>query len=193
MGTKALEALRTPLEDGEVRIARRDGVARYPARFQLVMAANPCPCAPVRDVDCVCTPTDRRRYQAKLSGPLMDRVDLRMRMHAPRTGTFTAEPAESSAVVRERVAAARAAAAQRWADYGWRTNAEVPGHVLRRRFALPRQVLAVLDSALRDGGMSARAAERIIRVAWTICDLRGGTSPSDVDVHTALNFRDRVG
>ncbi|MBR7560262.1 ATP-binding protein, partial [Mycobacterium tuberculosis] len=76
-----LEAMRTPLEEGEVRIARRDGVARYPARFQLVLAANPCPCAPARDVDCICPPLARRRYLGKLSGPLMDRIDLWVRMH----------------------------------------------------------------------------------------------------------------
>lgn len=76
----ALEALRTPLEDGEIRLARRDGVVRYPARFQLVMAANPCPCARIRPQDCVCSSLDKRRYLGKLSGPLLDRVDLREQM-----------------------------------------------------------------------------------------------------------------
>jgi magnesium chelatase family protein len=191
MGTKALEALRTPLEDGEVRIARRDGVARYPARFQLILAANPCPCAPARDVDCVCAPAERRRYLGKLSGPLMDRVDLRVRMHAPPAGAFGAERGESSAAVRDRVASARAAAAARWREHGWRTNAEVPGHLLRTSFPLSRETMAVVESALRDGGMSPRGAERAIRVAWTICDLRGGAAPSVNDMRSALNFRDR--
>ena len=82
IGVSAMEALRTPLEDGEVRLARRDGVARYPARFQLVLAANPCPCAPADPKDCICAPMAKRRYLGKLSGPLLDRVDLRVEMHS---------------------------------------------------------------------------------------------------------------
>ena len=105
-----MEALRTPLEEGEVRLARRDGVARYPARFQLVLAANPCPCAPADPNDCICAPMAKRRYLGKLSGPLLDRVDLRVQMHAARAGAFAVEEGESTAVVRERVAAARAVA-----------------------------------------------------------------------------------
>src|SRR3984885_6024567 len=86
IGVSALEALRTPLEDGEIRLARRDGVARYPARFQLVMAANPCPCAPTDPRDCICAAVAKRRYLGKLSGPLLDRVDLRVEMHSIRSG-----------------------------------------------------------------------------------------------------------
>ncbi|WP_054814293.1 YifB family Mg chelatase-like AAA ATPase [Nocardia arizonensis] len=191
IGTKVLEALRTPLEEGEVRIARRDGVARYPARFQLVLAANPCPCASARDVDCICAPLARRRYLGKLSGPLMDRIDIWVRMHGQAGGTFSETEAESSAVVRERVAAARRAAVHRWQEYGWTTNAEVPGHALRRQFPLSPAAVAPVESALRLGRMSARGADRAIRVAWTICDLRGGESPSAEDVLLALNFRQR--
>lgn len=191
IGTKVLEALRTPLEEGEVRIARRDGVARYPARFQLVLAANPCPCAPARDVDCICAPLARRRYLGKLSGPLMDRIDIWVQMHGQAGATFSSEAAESSAVVRERVGAARAAALHRWREFGWRTNAEVPGHALRQRFRLPRESVAPVEAALRTGRMSARGADRAIRVAWTICDLRGGDVPSAQDVMLALNFRQR--
>jgi len=107
IGVSALEALRTPLEDGEIRLARRDGVARYPARFQLVLAANPCPCASADPRDCICAPTAKRRYLGRLSGPLLDRVDLRVQMHPVRTGAFAAQGGESTACVRERVAAAR--------------------------------------------------------------------------------------
>ena len=81
IGAGVLEALRTPLEDGEIRLARRDGVARYPARFQFVLAANPCPCAPADPRDCICPAAVKRRYLGRLSGPLMDRVDLRVKMH----------------------------------------------------------------------------------------------------------------
>ncbi|MBY8856207.1 YifB family Mg chelatase-like AAA ATPase [Nocardia sp. CA2R105] len=191
IGTKVLEALRTPLEEGEIRIARRDGVARYPARFQLVLAANPCPCAPARDVDCICAPLARRRYLGKMSGPLMDRIDIWVQMHGQASGAFASSEAESSSVVRGRVEAARKAAAERWLEYGWSTNAEVPGHTLRQRFRLPGEALVPVENALRQGRMSARGADRAIRVAWTICDLRGGEMPGTQDVMQALNFRQR--
>jgi len=191
IGAKVLESLRTPLEEGEIRIARRDGVARYPARFQLILAANPCPCAPARDVDCICAPLARRRYLGKLSGPLMDRIDIWCQMHGHAAGAFASTAAESSAVVRGRVELARRAAAERWQEYGWRTNAEVPGHALRQRFRLPAEALAPVENALRLGRMSARGADRAIRVAWTICDLRGGEVPNTQDVMQALNFRQR--
>src|SRR3954452_18432106 len=121
----ALDALRTPLEEGEVRPARTAGTVRYPARFQLVLAANPCPCAPAHDRDCVCPSLVRRRYLGRLSGPLLDRVDLRARMF-PVTALASAGHAEDTATVRARVLAARGAAAERWGALGFRTNAEVP-------------------------------------------------------------------
>ncbi|MFD6395545.1 YifB family Mg chelatase-like AAA ATPase [Nocardia sp. NPDC060249] len=191
IGTKVLEALRTPLEEGEVRIARRDGVARYPARFQLVLAANPCPCAPARDVDCICAPLARRRYLGKLSGPLLDRIDIWVQMHGQAGATFGDEQAENSSTVAERVARARARAAQRWSEDGWTTNAEVPGHILRKRFTLPRESIAPIETALRLGRMSARGADRAVRVAWTVCDLREGELPTVQDVMSSLNFRQR--
>ena len=136
IGVSAMEALRTPLEEGEIRLARRDGVARYPARFQLVLAANPCPCAPADPKDCICASMAKRRYLGKLSGPLLDRVDLRVEMHTARAGAFAVDEGESTAVVRERVAAARAVAEERWRPHGIRTNAEVSGALLRRKFRL---------------------------------------------------------
>jgi len=190
-GSRALEALRTPLEDGEVRIARRDGVARYPARFQLILAANPCPCAPARELDCVCPPTVRRRYLGRLSGPLLDRVDLRVPMRGLAAAALTDETAESSAAVRARVANARAAATARWAPYGWRTNAEVPGPALRQRFRLDRAALVPLEKGLRRGEITARGADRALRVAWTLADLRGHERPQCNEVAAALLFRDR--
>jgi magnesium chelatase family protein len=185
----ALEALRTPLEDGEIRLARRDGVVRYPARFQLVLAANPCPCARTDPRDCTCTALERRRYLGKLSGPLLDRVDLRVQLHTVRAGAFAAEPAESSAAVRARVAEARAAAAERWRPYGFSTNAEVSGVVMRRRFRLDASVMAPLKAALERGLVSIRGVDRSLRVAWTLGDLGGRISPRLDDVTTALSFR----
>ncbi|GAA0518878.1 hypothetical protein GCM10011581_08660 [Saccharopolyspora subtropica] len=192
LGPKRLEALRTALEEGEVRLARRDGTLRYPARFQLVLATNPCPCAPAREVDCQCPPQVRRRYLGKLSGPLLDRVDLRVRMR-PITAMTVHSGAgpECTAVVRERVADARAAARERWADHGWQTNTEVPGPVLRREFALPGSSTALLDRALEVGAITARGADRCLRVAWTLADLDGRTVPDAEHVAAALEFRDR--
>lgn len=156
-----LESLRTPLEDGEIRLARRDGVACYPARFQLVMAANPpCACAKTDPKDCICTSLDKRRYLGKLSGPLMDRVDLRVEMHTVRAGAFAPEAAESTAAVRDRVGQARAAAAERWRRYGFTTNAEVTGSVLRRKFRLDSTAMAPLKTALERGVLSIRGVDR---------------------------------
>lgn len=191
-GPQRLNALRTALEDGEVRHARRDGIVRFPAAFQLVLASNPCPCAPPRDLDCTCSPRARRGYLGKLSGPLLDRVDLRVRMRpitAMAVGSVD-EP-ECTATVYARVSRARKQAAQRWAKFGWRTNAEVPGPVLRRDFGLPRKVTALLDKGLSCGVVSARGASRCLRVAWTLSDLAEVDRPEADHVAAALEFRDR--
>lgn len=189
IGVHAMEALRTPLEDGEIRLARRDGVARYPARFQLVLAANPCPCAPTDPRDCTCPSAVKRRYLGKLSGPLLDRVDLRVEMHPVRAGAFAPEAGESTAVVRERVAAARAAAIERWKPYGIRTNAEVSGPLLRRRFRLGQHAMEPLNTSLDRGLISIRGVDRSLRVAWTLADLAGRDAPTRDDVGVALSFR----
>jgi magnesium chelatase family protein len=165
IGGSVLEALRTPLEEGEIRLARRDGVARYPARFQLVLAANPCPCAPPDPRDCICAAAAKRRYLGRLSGPLLDRVDLHVQMNPVGAGAFRAEQGEPTAAVRERVAAAREAAASRWASIGVRTNAEVPGPLLRRSFRPGRQAMAPLRAALDRGVLSIRGVDRTLRVA----------------------------
>lgn len=190
IGVSVLEALRTPLEDGEIRLARRDGVAHYPARFQLVLAANPCPCAPADPRDCLCAPANKRRYLGKLSGPLMDRVDLRVELQPVRTTAFNVEDSEPTAVVRERVAAARAAATARWRSHGIRTNAEVSGVLLRRgRYRPSKSVMEPLASALDRGLLSIRGVDRCLRVAWTLADLGGRAMPNLADVGMALSFR----
>ncbi|WP_033437635.1 YifB family Mg chelatase-like AAA ATPase [Saccharothrix sp. NRRL B-16314] len=191
-GLGKLEALRTALEEGEVRLARRDGITRYPARFQLVMATNPCPCAPPKDIDCTCLPAARRRYETKLSGPLLDRVDLRvvMRPLTAMSREFVADP-EPTATVRERVHKARTRAAERWAEHGWSTNAEVPGPMLRTEFALPRETTAVLDRALTRGVLTGRGSDRCLRVAWTLADLAEVDQPTADHVAAALEFRER--
>lgn len=189
IGVRALEALRTPLEDGEIRLARRDGVTRYPARFQLVLAANPCPCAPADPRDCICKPMVKRHYLGKLSGPLLDRVDLRVQLNPIRVDAFSAVDGESTAQVRARVASARAAAAARWRPHGVGTNAEISGALLRRRFRPSSTAMTPLRRALDRGLLSIRGVDRSLRVAWTLADLAGRTSPGLDDVATALSFR----
>lgn len=191
IGVSVLEALRTPLEDGEIRLARRDGVARYPARFQLAMAANLCPCAPADPQDCVCPAATKRRYLGKLSGPLLDRVDLQVQMHPIKSGAIAMQVAgEPTTAVRARVAAAREAAADRWREHGFRTNAEVGGSLLRRRYKPTAAALKPLVSALDRGRLSVRGMDRTLRVAWTLADLAGLEMPGLDEVNTALSFRD---
>lgn len=189
VGVSALEALRTPLEDGEIRLARRDGVARYPARFQLVLAANPCPCAPADPRDCICAAASKRRYLGKLSGPLMDRVDLRVQMFSVRAGEISVTDGESTAQVRRRVIQARDAAAERWRPHGFRTNAEVSGPLLRRKFRLGNAAMDPLRTGLERGVLSIRGVDRTLRVAWSLADLAGRTLPGRDDVAAALSFR----
>ncbi|MCG7593969.1 YifB family Mg chelatase-like AAA ATPase [Mycobacterium sp. PSTR-4-N] len=189
INSSALEALRTPLEDGVIRLARREGVASYPCRFQLVLAANLCPCAPPDPRDCVCASADRRRYRSRLSGPLLDRVDLRVEMHASRAGTFADDAGESTSAVRERVWAARAAAQERWRPHGVSTNADVSGALLRRRYRLGAEAMKPLKTAVDRGLLSIRGMDRTLRVAWTLGDLAGAVSPSREHVVAALSYR----
>jgi magnesium chelatase family protein len=124
-----------------------------------------------------------------LSGPLLDRVDLRVFMHRERAEAFATEAGESTAAVRERVRAAREAAAQRWRKHGIRTNAEVSGVLLRRRYRLDKDAMDPLKTALDRGLLSIRGVDRTLRVAWTLADLAGRTSPKVDEVKTALSFR----
>jgi len=186
---KALDALRQPLESGEVVLHRGGGVVQYPARFQLVIAANPCPCA--RAQDCDCAPYARRRYQQRLSGPLLDRVDLRVHV-APLSHADLVAPSDRirSADAAIRVATARAAAAQRWDGRGWRVNADVPGTALREvPWRLPVDVVGEAETYLARGSLTARGYDRVLRLAWTLCDLAGRTTPDVTDVAEALFFR----
>ncbi|HEY7048178.1 MAG TPA: YifB family Mg chelatase-like AAA ATPase [Jatrophihabitantaceae bacterium] len=187
----ALDGLRQPLEEGRVLLHRSHGSVSYPARFMLVLAANPCPCG-ARSGECTCAPGQRRRYRMRLSGPLLDRVDIRLVVDPVSRSDLLAEPAdrESSAVVAHRVEVARAAAAERWQAEGWPTNGEVPGGVLRRRpWRLPRAALQEAESHLDSGELSARGFDRVLRVAWTIADLSGHMVPDGDDVREAVFLR----
>ncbi|WP_337060943.1 YifB family Mg chelatase-like AAA ATPase [Kineococcus sp. G2] len=191
-GSSVLEALRQPLEHGELVLHRARGAARYPARFQLVLAANPCPCgrAVGRATECTCSPNARRRYAAKLSGPLLDRVDVRVEVRAvTRAQVADAVPGESTAVVAARVRTARALAGERLRPHGARCNGELRGPLLRGPLRLPPAVTTDLDRALERGALTLRGVDRVLRVAWTVADLRGAPAPDRDDVGRALALR----
>jgi magnesium chelatase family protein len=181
-GAGVLDALRQPLESGEIVIARSSAIARFPARFTLVLAANRCPCARGSDTPdaCTCTPNERRRYLGRLSGPLIDRVDLKVELLPITRAEWLHDRhhVESSPVVADRVAQARERSSKRLAGTPWRTNAEVPGRELRRRFKPPPEVLRAAEIAMERGMLTARGLDRVIRVAWTIADLAGHGRPS---------------
>ena len=191
-----LDALRQPLESGEVVIARAAGSLRLPARFLLVLAANPCPCGrwSRRGEGCDCTPAMVSRYQGRLSGPLLDRVDLRVEVDAVTRVELMERDAtaESTATVAARVVAARERAAARLRDTPWRTNGEVPGHELRTRWRLADGALRDAERDLERGLLTARGLDRVLRVAWTAADLAELDRPDREQVRTALGLRTGV-
>jgi magnesium chelatase family protein len=221
LGRAVLESLREPIESGVVEIARSIGTVRFPAQFQLVMAANPCPCGragefvPALDsgsaqsdppgerdlfnlsrssLTCVCPPRARTAYLSKLSGPLMDRIDLRVDVAPAGPADLLSAAAggpvgESTAKVSARVAEARERAVRRLADTPWRCNAQVPGQVLRTRWPMASDALATVEQALRTGALTARGLDRVVRVAWTIADLAGRDRVDRHAVDSALGFR----
>jgi magnesium chelatase family protein len=187
---RVLDTLRQPLESGEIVLHRAHGAARYPARFQLVLAANPCPCGNkgVRGVRCTCSPIQERRYLARLSGPLLDRIDIRIDVAPVRRG---ATEGEATAAVAERVGRARAAARERLAGTGWSINAQVGARWLRAN--TPGRSLEVAQRSLDNGEVSARGLDRSLRVAWSIADLAGTPAPGPGQVLEALGLRNRGG
>ncbi|EIV95945.1 YifB family Mg chelatase-like AAA ATPase [Frankia sp. QA3] len=191
---QSLDALRQPLESGTIEVARARATARFPARFQLVLAANPCPCAKARGprgTGCECPSLVRRRYLARLSGPLLDRIDIQVALSAPSRAELKADlgRSDTSAQVAARVAGARALASTRLADTPWRVNAEVPGPALRRLWPLPAKVTAVAERAFDAGLLTARGLDRVHRLAWTFADLAGRASPGPEQFGAALDLR----
>ncbi|WP_371526927.1 YifB family Mg chelatase-like AAA ATPase [Streptomyces sp. NBC_01283] len=194
--TQTLDSLRQPLESGHVVIARSAGVVRLPAKFLMVLAANPCPCGrhTLLGDGCECPASVIRRYQARLSGPLLDRVDLKVEVE-PVTRSELAgfgTPGDSTQTVADRVRGARERAAARLADTGWRTNSEVPGHALRTRWPAEPGALDAAELDLERGFLTARGLDRVLRVAWTVADLAGRGRPAAQDVALALQLRTGV-
>lgn len=189
---RVLDALRQPLESGELVIHRSAGTAAYPARFQLVLAANPCPCgkASGKGLDCTCTPMMRRRYLARMSGPLLDRVDIQLQVERVSLADFgQAGAEEDTATVARRVLGARSRQLERLAAYGLETNAQVPGRILRGELRLPPAVTRILDHSLERGVLTARGYDRVLRLAWTLADLGYREQPDINDIGQALGLR----
>lgn len=189
-----LESLRQPLESGVVHIARAGFTARLPARFQLVLAANPCPCG-VGDAigdECTCTSLNRRRYRAKLSGPLMDRVDIRLELGPPGQASWSQPGSgDDSATVRDHVAVARERSIRRCrrASLPEVLNGAQPASALRSVLAPDPVATDVLGAAIAQGRLTARGADRAIRVAWSLADLSGDDRPGLDHVGRALTLR----
>jgi magnesium chelatase family protein len=194
-GPGVLDSLRQPLESGTITIARSIGNLTFPAQFLLVLAANPCPCGKFtgRGRNCTCTSQQVRRYLGKLSGPLMDRIDLRVQVEpVGRVDMARNELGESSAVIRERVINARKVAEKRFAGMGWSLNSQIPARALRSTFQPERSAMNFLHDELDREHITARGLHKIIRTSWSFADLHGHPVPTMSDVQAAHTMRGKV-
>jgi magnesium chelatase family protein len=197
--TDVVEALREPLEAGEISISRGEEDATYPARSMFVFACNPCRCGEyhpyVRDNDCSCGEVKRREYRRKISGPIADRVDI-TRFVEPvareRHGSGARLPfdqPEPTAVIRARVEAARERQRQRYSGHPWRLNVHAPGPMLRDHWQLTDGAALRLDTEVHAGRLTRRGAVRVHRVAWSVADLAGVSRPGVDELDVALRLR----
>jgi magnesium chelatase family protein len=188
-----LEFLRQPLEDGHVTISRTRQSVSFPAQFTLVASTNPCPCGYFGDTiqACTCSPRHREQYWAKLSGPLMDRIDLQVAVNRLKPEEITQQPTgEESTPVRERVQAARERTYQRFkAEPDLRCNAQMQSNHLRQWCHLDDASRNLLEAAIRKLGLSARASDRILKVGRTIADLAGDHDLKPQHVAEAIQYR----
>ncbi|MFD8248151.1 YifB family Mg chelatase-like AAA ATPase [Nocardia sp. NPDC059691] len=186
--SRVLDSLPPVCDHQRVVLGHRGRTVAFPARVQMLAASAWCPCDAPTDAECRCQPVSGRRHRAWRTSAWADRIDIWIALD-PIDAALSEADTEPSAVVRERVMAARDAAAQRWQSYGYVRNADVPGSVLRQQFRLPAATTTAIEAALHAGSLSARGADSILRLAWTIRDLRGGDIPDKHDVAAALALR----
>jgi magnesium chelatase family protein len=186
----ALEALRQPLEDGRVAIVRAGHSAVYPARLMLVAATNPCPCGYAGDAErCSCSEAEMARHRKRLSGPLLDRIDLLSGLERPRADELRGAPPMDSESAREQVMQARERQAARLGEEGVLVNAQMDVRMLRRHVALDESGMRTLREVQERGVLSARGTHRLLRVARTVADLQGSERTSRGHLAQALGFR----
>ena len=190
---RALQTLREPLESGYVALSRSKGSTYYPASFQLIMAANPCPCGYYYGTGerCACREKDRIRYFSRLSGPILDRVDIQMAVPPVSRIAAQSEPiGESSAGIQAGVIRARQVAKDRFRQYGWVCNAQASGKWLHANTSL--KAMELVNRALSNHQLTLRGADRAMRLSWTLADLAGRVSPTEQDVHQGIEMRTRM-
>ncbi|MEK6648539.1 MAG: YifB family Mg chelatase-like AAA ATPase [Actinomycetota bacterium] len=194
-GLGVLDALRQPLESGLITISRNIGNVAYPARFLLVLAANPCPCGKFsgRGRNCTCSSQQVRRYLGKLSGPLMDRIDIRVEVESlSRVEMMQSELGESSATIRKRVIAARDIATRRFSNEAWSLNSEIPSRALRTTYQPERAAMNFLHNELDREQITARGLHKVMRTAWSVGDLVGHVQPTLADTQKAFALREGI-
>ena len=188
-----LETLRQPLEEGRLTVSRAQGAVTFPARVMLIASMNPCPCgfAGDRSKNCYCTPMQIQKYRAKVSGPLLDRIDLQLEVPALSVGELTSDQrAESSAEIRARIARARAIQSERFSGTeGLFCNAQMKHRDLKKHCRLDAKGLQLLKRAVEKLGFSARAYDRVLKVARTIADLAGSETILSAHLAEAIQYR----